>query len=140
MSYIQNWWKIPLVSRWKYAFRWWSHSLQTNKLVNHVCITPSNFDNIQQKFKHYSRLQHYVLLMVMELCYFDSLYQPKHMNTFFLAHSQPFLVEALLLNLFFNLNCPCHLYRSIYRRMHNWAPRRLVYSKVYFDMENLFLF
>ena len=38
------------------------------------------------------------------------------------------------------LNCPCHLHRSIYLRMHNWAPHRLVYSKVYVDMENLFLF
>ena len=39
-----------------------------------------------------------------------------------------------------NLNCPCHLYGSIYHRMHNWDPHRLVYSKVYVDMENLFLF
>ena len=38
------------------------------------------------------------------------------------------------------LNCPCHLYGSIYHGMHNWAPHRLVYSKVYVDMENLFLF
>ena len=27
------------------------------------------------------------------------------------------------------LNCPCHLYGSIYHRIHNWAPHRLVYSK-----------
>ena len=40
----------------------------------------------------------------------------------------------------FPLNCPCHLYGSIYHRMHNWAPHRLVYSKVYVDRGNLFLF
>ena len=38
------------------------------------------------------------------------------------------------------LHCPCHLYESIYYWMQNWAPHRLVYSKVYVDMENLFLF
>ena len=38
-----------------------------------------------------------------------------------------------------HLNCPCHLYGSIYR-IHNWAPHCLVYSKVYVVMESLFLF
>ena len=38
----------------------------------------------------------------------------------------------------FYLNCPCQLYGFIYHRMHNWAPHRLVYLKVYVDMENLF--
>ena len=37
------------------------------------------------------------------------------------------------------LNCLCHLYGSIYHRMHNWAPHRFVYSKVYIDIV-LFLF
>ena len=31
-------------------------------------------------------------------------------------------------SLVWKLNCPCHLYWSIYHLMHNWAPRRLVYS------------
>ena len=35
---------------------------------------------------------------------------------------------------------PCHLYGFIHHLMYNWALHRLVYSKVYVDMENLFLF
>ena len=38
------------------------------------------------------------------------------------------------------LNCPCNLYGSIYHRMHKWAPHYLVDSKVYVNIENLFLF
>ena len=38
------------------------------------------------------------------------------------------------------LNYPCHSYRSIHHRMHNWAPFYLVESKVYVDMDSLFLF
>ena len=38
------------------------------------------------------------------------------------------------------LNCPCHLHGSIHYRMPNWVPFYLVLSKVYVDMDNLFLF
>ena len=37
------------------------------------------------------------------------------------------------------LNCPCHLYGSMYHWKHNWAPHRLVYSKVYVHMKKKFL-
>ena len=39
----------------------------------------------------------------------------------------------------FYLKCPCHLYGSIYHRMHNWAPHRSVYSKVFVDIEFFFI-
>ena len=54
------------------------------------------------------------------------------------------IIYIFIINLYFYepliLNCPCHLYGSIYHRMHNWAPHRLVNSKVYVNMEHLFLF
>ena len=83
------------------------------------------------------------------VCYRSDIAQNSSTIAYCNLMGEPSIVETLeftnMIYIFFivyllPLNCPCHLYGSLYHRMHNWAPHRLVYSKVFVDMGNLFLF